>query len=329
MATIRDVAKQAGVSVATVSRVINKLERVNPDTKQKVLDAIEKLNYKPNDVARSLYQRKSKMIALIVPDITNPYFPELARAVEDVANRSDYTFVLCNSDDSEQKERQYMQVLRQKQVDGFIVVTSTLAYEHIKDLNVPVVALDRIIDRKVPAVTVNNNDGAKTAVQHLLDIGCKRIAHISGPDDVDNAMQRKQGYLDVVSHYEWFEPGMVQNGDYHMDQSEQAMMKLLKAYPDIDGVFAGNDLMAVGALKALKKSGKKVPDEISVVGFDGISLGELTTPSITTVKQPIYKIGEQAARMLIDKINDPTTEQENVEYDVTFMERESTKRKEG
>lgn len=190
MSTIKDVAKLAGVSVATVSRVLNKNGYVHEDTLKKVERAIEMLDYKPSTVARSLYNKKSRLIGLVVPNIVNPFFPEVARAVEDVAHKQGYTVVLCNSDESLEKEKQYIDVLRQNNVDGFIVATNPQNSVNYMNLSVPVVAIDRMFNERIPAVYADNYAGSQAATKLLIDKGCKHIAHIRGPRDVSTANER-------------------------------------------------------------------------------------------------------------------------------------------
>ncbi|SDQ83507.1 LacI family DNA-binding transcriptional regulator [Virgibacillus salinus] len=324
MTTIKDVAKLANVSTATVSRVLNSNGYVNSATKERVKQAIEQLNYLPNDVARSLFKGRSKMIALFVPDIMNPYFPELARAVEDVTNRYEYTFVLCNTDDDIEKELTYLSALQQKSVDGFIIVSSTISEEHISKINAPIVALDRILSSKLSSVTVNNREGARQAVQFLKSIGCKRIAHICGPEHAGNTKTRLQGYLDEVQDEDWFISSYILPGEFNFEIAKQSTMKLLKDHPEIDGIFAGNDLMGAGALSAAANLGISVPADLSVIGFDGIALGETTTPSLTTMAQPIYDIGSKAAEMLVQQIDDNQISIRSEEFKVVLTERQST-----
>ncbi|SEQ37700.1 transcriptional regulator, LacI family [Virgibacillus subterraneus] len=324
MTTIKDVAKLANVSTATVSRVLNSNGYVNFSTKERVKQAIEQLNYLPNDVARSLFKGRSKMIALFVPDIMNPYFPELARAVEDVTNRYEYTFVLCNTDDDIEKELTYLSALQQKSVDGFIIVSSTISEEHISKINAPIVALDRILSSKLSSVTVNNREGARQAVQFLKSIGCKRIAHICGPEHAGNTKTRLQGYLDEVQDEDWFISSYILPGEFNFEIAKQSTMKLLKDHPEIDGIFAGNDLMGAGALSAAANLGISVPADLSVIGFDGIALGETTTPSLTTMAQPIYDIGSKAAEILVQQIDDNQTSIRSEEFKVVLTERQST-----
>ncbi|MFD1040434.1 LacI family DNA-binding transcriptional regulator [Virgibacillus byunsanensis] len=325
MTTIKDVAKHAEVSVATVSRVLNNNGYVNSATKERVKRSIDQLNYRPNDVARSLFKGRSKMIALFVPDIMNPYFPELARAVEDVTNRHGYTFVLCNTDDEIEKELTYLNALQQKSIDGFIIVSSTITEEHIENVNVPIIALDRILSANLSSVTVNNREGGREATEYLKSLGCLRIAHISGPENASNTTERMRGYLDVVKNEDWFLSSYVVSGGYNFDKAKEVTINLLKNNPEVDGIFVANDLMGVGAMKAAQSLGIRVPEDLSIIAFDGITLGETTSPSLTTMAQPIYDIGARAAEMLIEQVNDRELPRKTEEFSVKLVERQSTK----
>ncbi|MBA2174819.1 LacI family DNA-binding transcriptional regulator [Halobacillus locisalis] len=327
MATIKDVARLAEVSTATVSRVLNGNGYVHQGTKERVAKAITQLNYRPNDVARSLFKGRSKMIALFVPDIMNPFFPELARAVEDMAKKRDYTFVLCNTDDDPAKEVNYVQELKQKSLDGIVIVSSTISGDFIKDVDIPVVALDRILHPSLSSVTVNNRQGAREATTYLQELGCKRIAHVAGPNNVSNAEQRLNGYLDVVQEEDWFRYSFIEQGGYHFDEAKKATERLLTKHPEIDGLFVANDLMGVGALKAAQSLGIAVPDQLSIIAFDGITLGETTTPTLTTMAQPIYKAGARAAEILIEQIEQQNDQRQVEEFTVEIVERESTRRR--
>lgn len=331
MATIKDVARLAGVSVATVSRVINSKGYVNSETKDKVEAAIEKLHYKPNAVARGLAGKNTGTIALILPDISNPFFPEMARGVEDIARSAGYTVILCNSDDQGDKERNYIEILKQKFIDGLIFASHTLQPEdikHISENGIAMVVLDR-----APAkagyclVRSKNYEGAKQAVQHLLDQGCEKIAHIYGPQETITARERLKGYEEMVRDQPWYSPSLMVPGNFRLDGGMEAVELLLQRHPDVDGIFAANDLMAIGALKQLTKLGIPVPEQIAICGFDGIGLTEITEPELTTVAQPIYELGASAARLLINKIEGLTTEDQIVELDVQLISRQSTNRK--
>lgn len=323
--TIKDVAQEAEVSVATVSRVLNSSGYVNEDTRKKVLDAIKKLDYRPNAVARSLFKKQSKTIALIVPNITNPFFPEVARAIEDVMSSKEYTLILCNSDDQEEKENKYFEVMKQKYVDGVIIVTSTLTPKHIEKNGIPIVAVDRFIDKDIPYVSVDNVEGARKAVRYLQSTGCQKIAHIRGPENLLNAEQRFQGYRLELQNKHLFNEDLVVNGNFNFTTTTEVTKQLLKKHPDIDGIFAGNDYMAVSVVKAALALGKRVPEDLSVIGFDGINLAKLTNPEITTIAQPIYQIGYKAAELLLDLIDGKPIDTYNHELKVTLSVGQTTK----
>ncbi|MEH7108568.1 LacI family DNA-binding transcriptional regulator [Bacillus sp. JJ1764] len=325
MSTIKDVAVEAKVSVATVSRVLNNSGYVNEDTRKRVLNAISKLNYMPNEIARSLFKKQSKTVALIVPDINNPFFPEVARAIEDVMSSQEYTLILCNSDEQVEKEIMYLDVMKQKYVDGIIIVTNTLTPKHIESRDIPLVALDRPISKDIPSVYVNNFQGASQAVRYLKDIGCRKIAHIRGPKNIINAQERYQGYLAEVENETWFTPELIVNGDYNIAKTTEATLKLLTNHPDVDGIFAGNDYMAVGVLKTAIKLGIKVPEELSIIGFDGIQLCRLTSPEITTIAQPIYELGHKAAELLLEMIEGKVINNLHHQFDVALIKGQSTK----
>lgn len=325
MISIKDVAKYAGVSVATVSRVLNNSGYVGQDTRKKVEKAIEELNYKPNEVARSLFKKQSTTIGLIVPDIMNPFFPELARAVEDTAIQLGYNVILCNSDGDQKKEQNYLDILQQQYVNGIIVSSNTLTAAQIVRLNIPVVSIDRVISKGLPTIVVENKKGAMMATRYLQSKGCRRIGHIKGNSSVVNAEERCEGYKEIIGNEPWFDETYIAEGQYDMQSSIQATLELLQRHPDIDGIFAANDIMAIGAIKAAYQLGKKVPEDIAIIGFDGISLSKATTPELTTIEQPIYEMGEKATKMLVSLMEQQTVDQENYKIlDVTLIEREST-----
>jgi LacI family transcriptional regulator len=330
MATIRDVAKLAGVSVATVSRYLNKNGYVNKDTEQRVAKAIEQLNYEPNAVARGLAGKQTGTIALILPDIANPFFPEIARGVVDVAQKHGFTVILCNSDDQGQKEKSYIEMLRKKYVDGIIFASNTLGQDDVEQMNknnIPLVVLDRAPTRQSCSVIRSRNyEGAKLAVSHLLDIGCKKIAHLYGPQELITAKKRMLGYEESVLDFPWYTPSLMVPGHFRMDGGLAAVKELFAKHPDVDGIFCGNDLMAIGALKGLHQLGVRVPEDVAIIGFDGISLTEITTPELTTIAQPNYDMGALAAKVLIETIQSGVMEAKLYELDVELIVRDSTKR---
>ncbi|MGZ7443994.1 LacI family DNA-binding transcriptional regulator [Paenibacillus sp. TH7-28] len=331
MATIKDVAELAGVSIATVSRMINQNGYVSKQAEQRIMDAMEQLGYEPL-IFRRLADHSMPTIALILPDITNPFFSELARAVEDICQQRGYTVFFCNSDNRDFKEKSYLEALRKRRIDGIIYASNYLTQEELNKLrrdNIPVVVLDRSSDTgKCTLIRCNNYEGAQLAVKHLLDIGCKKIAHIYGPQEIVTAQERLNGYEDYVKSFSWYTPSLMAPGHFQLEGGMQAVETLLLRHPDIDGIFAGNDFMAIGALKALHRKGVKVPEDIAVCGFDGIKLAEIIEPELTTVAQPIYEMGEKAARTLVQQIEarDAKFDSEVIEINVSLIIRDSTRR---
>ncbi|MDI3089994.1 LacI family DNA-binding transcriptional regulator [Priestia megaterium] len=330
MATIRDVAAKAGVSAATVSRIINNKGQATPETIARVHAIIKELGYKPNVVARSLTSRKSNTIALLVPTISNPFFPELARGVEDVANSYGLNIFLCNTDDEREKVNNYLVSLRERYVDGVIINSLNLTNEDLEELHsngIPTITLDRTFaNHEFSSISVKHRIGAQLATKHLIDIGCKRIGLIRGPEDDFTAVQRMWGYRDYVKEFDWFDQSWIALGDFSVKSGYLCMKELFQRHPDIDGVFASNDLMAIGLLKAAHEWGRKVPDELAIIGFDGIDMSQYTNPPISTIKQPSYEMGKMAMEELLRLIKKPESDINKIELDVELILRESSMR---
>ena len=324
MANIKDVAKHASVSVATVSRFLNNKGYVSEAAKENIEAAIAALNYRPNQVARSLSTKQTNLIGLIVPDITNPFFPELARAVEDIALSYGYTIVLCNSDEKAEKEELYINMLTQKYVAGFIVTTNLLKAPHYEDVSVPIVALDRTINHSIPTVTTDNVEGARIGTAHLLACGAKNIVCMRGPVGLGPADERVKGFLeategkDVQTH--------IVECPFSFEASEKIAEKILIEYPGIDGIFASSDTSAIAALKVAQAMGRNVPNDLQIVGFDGVQLGKMVSPGLTTVAQDIYKMGANATRMLIKMIEDTSYTEKNVTVSAELIVRGTTRK---
>lgn len=323
MATIKDVAKLADISVATVSRYINKNGYVSSKSKLAIEKAIHELNYKPNQIARSLSTKQMHIIGLIVPDISNPFFPELARAIEDTALKEGYTVILCNSDENAEKELHYIETLQQKYIAGFIIATNQLPIEQYRKLNVPIVLLDRVLEIDLPSVTSKNQQGAETAIHYLIDRHVKEVAFFSGPKNLEPVQQRLAGFKKGI-----FEKNLkshIFESPFDFLEAEKIALEALVKYPTIDGVFASSDMIAMGVLKAAHKLGIRVPEELQIVGFDGIAIGEIVTPGLTTVAQNIYALGEAATKMLVQQINGETLQHKHITIEPSLIIRETTK----
>lgn len=323
MATMKDVAKLANVSVATVSRHLNSSGYVGSKARQAIEQAILELRYKPNQIARSLSTKQMHTIGLIVPDITNPFFPELARAIEDTALKEGYTVILCNSDEQAEKELQYIETLQQKYIAGFIIATNQLKKEQYLQLNAPIVLLDRVIDSDLPSVTSQNQYGAEMAVRYLLDRNVNEVAFFSGPKNLQPVQQRLAGFKQAIQDKNI--TTHIFESPFQFMEAEKIAYEALKAHPTIDAVFASSDMIAIGVLKAAHKLGLNIPQDLQIIGFDGIAIGEIVTPGLTTIAQNIYALGETATNMLIKQIKGETLEQEHVTIKPSLLVRETTK----
>ncbi|ANU14206.1 LacI family DNA-binding transcriptional regulator [Planococcus halocryophilus] len=323
MTTIKDVAKKAGVSVATVSRFLNDSGYVSAEAAKAVTAAVEELEYELNPIARSLNTKKSNLIGLILPDITNPFFPELARAVEDVALTYGYTVVLCNSDENPEKEKNYIETLKKKYIAGFIVTSNQLDAPHYANANVPIVALDRAINEKIPTVSSNNKEGAIMGTNALLERGCRHILFLRGPAELNPANDRYEGFMEAIqqSNVKY----QVVTCPFHFTDSQKIVERVLKGNPQIDGIFASSDVSAAGALKAASLLGIHIPNDLQIIGFDGVAMGEMLSPGLTTIAQDVYKMGAIATRVLIKRIENETIEQNFYEVPVKLIVRGTTR----
>ena len=304
---MREVAEQAGVSVTTVSHVINNSRPVNPETKTRVEQAMQVLGYQPNVLARSLRRGKSQTIGVILPDNANPYFAEVVRGIEDTSFSNGYSVMLCNSDNDLEKEHLYTNVLIEKQVDGIIFVAAGLSEENINNLQkrgVPSV----LVDRQVPGVEIDsvfadNQAGGFLAVNHLVALGHTAIACITGPRGVRSSSERIAGYrqaLEAAGIHP--DPGWVVEGDFQVQSGYAGAEQLLKLDNTPSAIFACNDLMAIGAYRFAREKQLRIPQDISIIGFDDIRLAEFTNPPLTTIRQSKAKMGAQAAELLLGRI---------------------------
>lgn len=329
-ASIKDVAKLAGVSIATVSRVLNNVDVVNDDTKKKVQDAIQALNYRPNIVARSLKTQKTKTIGILIPDISNQFYPEVVRGAEDVANIYDYNIILCNSDTDLDKEKEYIKVLKEKMVDGMLYMSSQLDPEIldlIDELELKTVLVEtKAPGKKHPSVTIDNRKAAYDATKYLIDKGNKRIAYIGMKKDRKNAVaKRYEGYEKALKDNDIeLDPDLLYYGDLKAPAGYKGINVILEN-GSIDAVFCASDEIAMGAINALRDKGIKCPEEVDVIGFNDIYEASIFYPKITTVAQPMYDMGSVGMRMLIKIINNKPLDEEQYELQYHLVERDSVK----
>jgi LacI family transcriptional regulator len=301
--TIYDVARLAGVSTATVSRALNGTGQIAPATRRTIDDAIEQLGYQPNTAARSLVTRSSQTLALLLPDITNPFYAELVRGIQDRALEAGHTMLLCTTEGDPEREELYLNLLRAKQVDGVLVDGLVLPPGRITRFvrdGLPIVCLDRDIDSTlVPLVQVDNRLGARLATHHLLDLGHRVIAHVAGAPELGISEQRIAGYRDAHRGRGPAASHLVAVGGFTEQGGYDATERLLRS-AEFTAVFAANDLSALGVLSALADARLAVPGDVSVVGFDDLRLARFTNPPLTTVHQPAAAIARQATELLLD-----------------------------
>lgn len=310
MPNIREVARKAGVSVATVSRVLNHPERVSPKTKDHIDRIMKEMDFSPNVFARSLNLKRSNSIALVIPDIVNPQYMEIAKGVEQVAHDKGYNLLLCNTEKDLEKERNYIRMLMEKKIDGIILAFTLLRqddFDEIKKRDIPLVLFGQnILKENISSVYSDFKEGAYLAVSHLINLGFRRIAYISGASDQLENRDKTIGYREALlnSGLEVSEE-LIAGGNDDIDSGYLAALKLLKQDPIPDALFVANDLMAMGACDALRTEGIKIPGDISVIGYDNIRMASLIEPKLTTVSWPVYKMGLISARILIGEVESP------------------------
>ncbi|GHO46530.1 LacI family DNA-binding transcriptional regulator [Ktedonospora formicarum] len=307
MSTIQDVAKYAGVSISTVSRVLNGTARVNPDVMVRVRTAIEALNYQPSRAARALRSNQSSIIGLLITDIQNPFFTALVRGVEDVAQRNGYSLILCNSDENPLKEQQYIEVLCSQRVAGAIVVPTreqAHSLQPFRELGIPALAVDRRVkDPDIDTVVVDNQRGAYEAVKHLCANGYQRIGVVTGPQTTTTGRERLLGYRRaLIESGITPDPQLERQGPFKMAAGQQFAGELLDLDEPVDALFVANNLLTIGALEAISMRNMRIPEDIAIVAFDDIPWAALGSVSLTTVTQPVYELGSTAALRLFQRM---------------------------
>jgi LacI family transcriptional regulator len=305
--TMRDVAEHAGVSVTTVSHVVNNTRTVNPDTRSRVEEAMRVLGYQPNVVARSLRMGKTHTIGIILPDSANPYFAEVVRGIEDTSFSHGYSVILCNSDNDLEKERLYTNVLLEKQVAGIIFVAAGLSGEnihHLQDRGIPLVLVDRRVpDVEADYVLTDNQGGGRLATRHLIDRGHRAIACIAGPEGVKLSSDRIAGYRQALDDAGIaIQPQLILEGDFQYQSGYNAAQGLFGNQSAPTAIFACNDLMAIGVYRFAHEKGLRIPEQLSIVGFDDIRLAAYSQPPLTTIRQSKHTMGSSAAKLLLERM---------------------------
>jgi LacI family transcriptional regulator len=307
---MRQIAERAQVSIGTVSHVINETATVRPQLRERVLEAIRSLGYQPSALARGLRQNRTNMLGMVIPDITNPFFPGVVRGVEDVAYKRSFRVILCNADNDPAKEASYVRELRSYRIAGLLIIPAAGAdiAGHLRayaSASVPVVCIDRVPDGwKGDSVLVANAEGAYLATQHLIQTGHRRLAAISGPRKLTNASERLKGFTRALSEAGLqIEPEFIQEGEFDTASGYRAALRLLRMLPRPTAIFACNDLIAFGVLQAARELKLRCPEDVSIVGFDSLEFTKFTDPSLTSVYQPGYQLGATAARLLLQRVD--------------------------
>lgn len=307
MPTVLDVAKLAGVAPITVSRVINNAGYISLETKEKVEAAIQELGYVPNTIARGLRSKRTNTLALVVADITNPYFTSMARGVEDVAGSNGYTVIYCNTDESEAKEDRYANILVQRQVDGVLLVPAcgnARTVRYMDGNNISVVVLDRrISEKETNLVCSDSENGARELTDLLVKLGHQKIAIITGPDNVSTATDRVVGYRQALQNAGLSENEQVYYGGFNQQTGYESTKIAMRSSKKPTAIFAANNFILIGVVKALRELNLRVPEDVSVVGFDDFPESMLIEPFFTVAIQPAYEMGQKAAELLIKLIN--------------------------
>ena len=330
MANMQDIARLAGVSLGTVSHVLNDTAKVREPMRKRVLDAVQAMGYQPSQLARGLRRDKTNMIGMIIPDITNPFFPAVVRGAEDVAFSNGYRLILCNTDNDHSKELIHLNELRTYLPAGLIVIPSnfsdlTTQAEWYRRAGTGVVCIDRLPKNwSGDSVTANNEEGAYNATRHLIQLGHTRLTTITGPLHLTNAKERLAGFKRALKEAKLpLSPEYAQEASFDKQGGHAKALVLLRLIPRPTAIFAGNDMIALGALLAIRELGLRCPEDISLVGFDDLDLAETTNPSLTSVSQSGYQLGTAAARLLLDRREGDTSPPKHIVLETSLTLRHS------
>lgn len=308
-ATLTDIARLANVSKTTVSMVLNNKEiNVNEATREKIFQIAKDINYIPNTVARSLSTKKTETLGVILPDIENPFFAEMLKAIEDTAEKLSYNVILCNSYNSMKKEEKYVKLLISKLVDGVIFISGGNSEESLKMLEhnkIPFVMVDRYVEssKKRSGVFCSNEDGIKLGVKYLYEKGKRSIAFVKGPSRLKISDLRYEAYRDISKELDIYDEELIVEEEFTIDGGMKSTEIILKSAKEIDAIFYSSDVMALGGMKYLLRNGYKIPKDISVLGYDNINISMFLEPELSTIAQPIYNMGEEACKLIVNIIN--------------------------
>lgn len=330
MATMKDIAKIAGVSLGTVSHVLNGTAGVREPVRRRVLEAVRSTSYQPSQLARGLRRVQTNVIGMIIPDITNPFFPAVVRGAEDQAFSNGYRLILCNTDNDHSKELAHLNELRTYLPAGLIVIPSnfsdlTVQAESYRAVGTGVVCIDRLPkDWDGDTVTADNHKGAYKATRHLIEMGHKHLAAITGPLHLTNAQERLNGFRQAIREAKLqLAPEYVQEATFDKQGGASKAALLLRLIPRPTAIFAGNDMIALGVLAGIRDAGLRCPEDVSVIGFDDLELAELTNPALSSVSQSGYQLGSTAASIVLERIKGYTGPAKHIVHETSLKLRDS------
>lgn len=332
--TIKDIADYTGFSVTTISLVLNnKANKIPEETKKKILQAVEILNYRPNQLAVGLVKKRTKTIGLIISDVSNIFFATLAKGVEDACRMQGWNLILCNTNDQHERDLSYIQVLADKGVDGILFcmardsnkLKTEESIDLLTSLKLPFVMIDRYLEgAKCSSVIVNHNQGGYTAVKYLIEQGHRRIGCVTGPLGLEDSKERLEGYKRaLMENAIEFEPKLIYEGNYTYKSGAEAVEYFLKDNENISAIFAFNDMTAYGVYTELRKRNKNVPEDISLIGYDDIFFSEILDIPLTTIKQPVYDMGVEGVNLLLDIVKNENKVKKCIEFQTELVIRES------
>ena len=318
--TIRDVAKKANVSVATVSRVINKKGYVHEETRIAVENAIQELGFEPNQLARSLTNHRSMMLGVIVPHVGTTFYGQLIEGIEQAALSYGYKTMLCNTQDNSERELDYLKIFEQYSVEGVIVASNFINKEKLTSSNIPVISVDHLVSDEIPSVTSNNEHGGELAAKALIEGGAKNFLLLRGPSFLITSQERTKGFLDVIENYDCTYEIL----DFDLvDPDAEFIYNHIKNNPQIDAIFAMSDTLALITLGCLQKCGRKVPEEVQLIGYDDAPFTKWTNPGISTISQSVKYMGSESVNTLIKMIKNEELPTKHRLIDVRLKNRET------
>ncbi len=329
--TLKDIAEKVGVTESTVSRVLNGIPKASKETRKEIFQVAAELGYKPNQIARSLVTKKTHTIGLIISDLSNTYFARVASGIENIASKYDYSLIISTTGGQEKEELKYINLLKEKQVDGILFASGRMpksCRKLLRETEIPTVVVAREVEEDLPSVHINNVKESYKAVKYLINNGHQKIAMISGnANDKESGLYRIQGYKQALRDNNLkIREELIVEGNFKLKSGIKAMEEILKKDDSITAVFAASDEMGVGAIKAIKKSGLKVPEDISVVGFDNNIISLASDPELTTISQPEEELGWRSMEMLYKVMTGGVLEQKKIYLSCELKKRASVRR---